>query len=155
MKAGEAAVFTIAEFTMAEYEAANELWERTGLWMRPSDARGQVRLKLDRDPDLFLAARDADGRLIGLVMGGWDGRRAYIYHLSVEPSWQRRGVAAALLDELEDRMRAKGALKVKLQIMHGNDASRAFFTQRGYEPETDCLPYGKELVPGGAPSCGC
>jgi ribosomal protein S18 acetylase RimI-like enzyme len=140
---------------MVEYEAVNALWEHTGLWMRPSDARDQVRLKLECDPDLFLVARDADGRPVGVVMGGWDGRRAYVYHLSVEPEWQRRGVAGALLDELEDRLRDKGALKVKCQIMHGNDVSQAFFAQRGYELEIDCVPYGKELVPGGAPSCGC
>jgi hypothetical protein len=46
---------------------------------------------------------------------------------------------------------AKGALKAKLQILLGNDASATFFAARGYRLETDCVPWGKELVSGGAP----
>ena len=119
----------LRRFTMADYEAVEELWRRAGLWMRPSDAAEQVALKLTRDPDLFLVAC-ASGRPVGVAMGGWDGRRAYIYHLAVEPQWQRRGVAGRLMDELEVRFRAKGALKAKLQITTGNEASAAFFAAR-------------------------
>jgi ribosomal protein S18 acetylase RimI-like enzyme len=141
----------LREFTMADYEAVVDLWRRAGLWMRPSDSAEQVALKLQRDPDLFLVA-GAEGRTVGVAMGGWDGRRAYIYHLAVDPRWRRRGVGDRLMDELERRFRAKGALKAKLQIMVGNDASAAFFAARGYGLETDCLPWGKELVAGGAPN---
>ncbi len=81
----------LREFTMADYEAVERLWRRAGLWMRPSDAAEQVALKLTRDPDLFLVAC-AGERTVGVTMGGWDGRRAYIYHLAVDPHWQRRGV---------------------------------------------------------------
>ena len=55
------------------------------------------------------------------------------------------------MDELEARFRALGAMKAKLQILVDNDVSRAFFAARGYLLETDCEPWGKELVPGGAP----
>lgn len=135
---------------MADYEAVHELWRRSDLWMRPSDGLAAVELKLSRDPDLFLVARVAK-RVVGVTMGGWDGRRAYVYHLAVDPEWRRRGVAGRLMDELEERFRAKGALKAKLQILAGNEASAAFFSARGYELERCCVPWGKELVPGGAP----
>jgi len=137
-------------FEMADYEAVDALWRRARLWMRPSDGAEQVALKLTRDPDLFLVAVAAS-RIVGVTMGGWDGRRAYIYHLAVDPEWRRRGVADLLMDELEERFRAKGALKAKLQIVTGNDASLAFFAARGYRLESDCQPWGKELQPGGAP----
>ncbi len=140
----------LREFTMADYEAVDRLWRGAGLWMRPSDAVEQVALKLTRDPDLFLVAC-AGEVVVGVAMGGWDGRRAYIYHLAVDPPWRRRGVADRLMDELEERFRAKGALKAKLQITAGNDASVAFFAARGYRPERACQPWGAELVPGGAP----
>ena len=146
-----AASLALREFTMADYEAVDGLWRRAGLWMRPSDKADRVALKLTRDPDLFLVAL-AGHRIVGVTMGGWDGRRAYVYHLAVEPEWQRRGVASRLMDELEERFRAKGALKAKLQIVQGNDASAAFFGARGYRLESDCLPWGRELVPGGAPT---
>jgi ribosomal protein S18 acetylase RimI-like enzyme len=140
----------LREFTMADYAAVDALWRRASLWMRPSDGAEQVALKLERDPDLFLVAC-VGVDLIGVAMGGWDGRRAYLYHLAVDPAWQCRGVAGRLLDCLEARFRAKGALKAKLQIVAGNDASAAFFTARGYAHEAGILPWGRELVAGGAP----
>jgi len=144
---------TIDDFTMDDFPVVHVLWQRAGLWMRPSDGADEVLRKLARDPDLFLVARDPKGTVIGTVMGGWDGRRAYLYHLAVMPERQREGVADLLMDELERRFRVKGAVKVKLQILADNDPSRAFFAHRGYLREIPCEPWGKELVAGGAPPC--
>ena len=142
---------TISDFTMDDYAVVYVLWQRGGLWMRPSDGPGQMLLKLERDPQLFLVARHAVAGVVGTVMGGWDGRRAYVYHLAVLPEHVRRGIGTMLMEELEARFRALGAMKAKLQILVDNEASKAFFAARGYEVETDCEPWGKELVPGGAP----
>jgi ribosomal protein S18 acetylase RimI-like enzyme len=141
----------VREFTMDDFPVVHVLWQRADLWMRPSDGPEATLLKLERDPDLFLVAAEPDGRVVGTVMGGWDGRRAYVYHLAVAPERQRHGIGGALMDELEARFRAKGALKAKLQILVDNEASRAFFARRGYLLEDDCEPWGKELVSGGAP----
>jgi ribosomal protein S18 acetylase RimI-like enzyme len=142
---------TIAEFTMDDYPVVHVLWQRGDLWMRPSDGPEATALKLTRDPELFLVARDGEGRIVGTVMGGWDGRRAYVYHLAVAPERLRQGIADALMDELEERFRRLGAVKAKLQILIENETSKAFFAHRGYLLETDCEPWGKELVEGGAP----
>ncbi len=144
---------TITEFDMEDYAVVHVLWQRGDLWMRPSDGPEATLLKLTRDPGLFLVARAGDGRIVGTVMGGWDGRRAYVYHLAVAPERRREGIADALMDEIEERFRALGALKAKLQILVENEASKAFFAHRGYLLETDCEPWGKELVAGGAPPC--
>ena len=142
---------TIAELTMDDYPVVHVLWQRGELWMRPSDGPEATLLKLQRDPELCLVARDGGGRVVGTVMGGWDGRRAYVYHLAVAPERRRQGIADALMDELEERFRGLGAVKAKLQILVENETSKAFFAQRGYLLETDCEPWGKELVAGGAP----
>jgi ribosomal protein S18 acetylase RimI-like enzyme len=144
-------MIAIREFTMSDYPVVHVLWQRGDLWMRPSDGPDATLLKLTRDPELFLVACDGGGRVIGTVMGGWDGRRAYVYHLAVAPEHRRLGIAGALLDELEERFRRLGALKAKLQILVENEESRAFFARRGYLLESDCEPWGKELVEGGAP----
>ena len=141
----------ISEFANDDYPVVHVLWQRAGLWMRPSDGPEATALKLERDPGLFLVARDGDGAIVGTVMGGWDGRRAYVYHLAVLPERLRAGIGSRLMDELEERLRRLGAVKAKLQILTDNEASRAFFERRGYLYETDCEPWGKELVEGGAP----
>ena len=142
----------IEEFRMDDYAVVHVLWQRTGLWMRPSDGPVEVRRRLERDPDLFLVARDGAGTLVGVVMGGWDGRRAYVYHLAVAPERQRQGIGGRLMDALEARFGERGAHKAKLQIMNGNEASRAFFGRRGYQEETFCEPWGTELVTDNAPT---
>jgi ribosomal protein S18 acetylase RimI-like enzyme len=144
---------TIVEFTMDDFPVLHDLWQRGDLWMRPSDGPEATLLKLQRDPELFLVARDAGGRAVGTVMGGWDGRRAYVYRLAVLPERRRQGIADALMDELEERFRRLGALKAKTQILLDNEASRAFFAQRGYLRQDYCEPWGKEIVEGGAPPC--
>jgi len=148
---GQVPEISVSEFTMDDYPVVYVLWQRSGLWMRPSDGRRETLLKLARDPQLFLVARDAEAGVVGTVMGGWDGRRAYVYHLAVLPERTRRGIAALLMDELEARFRQLGAVKAKLQILTDNEPSKRFFAARGYVLESDCEPWGKELVPGGAP----
>jgi len=142
----------IRQFAMDDYDSVVALWGEAGAGvpLRPSDSRDQLAVKLTRDADLFLVAAYGE-ELVGCVMGGWDGRRAYIYHLAVRADRRRRGIGTALLAELEERMRRKGALKAKCQIFTSNEASLAFFRRSGYEVEVGLCPVGKELVPGGAP----
>ncbi|HTX67708.1 MAG TPA: GNAT family N-acetyltransferase [Thermoleophilia bacterium] len=142
---------TIEQFSMDDYAVVHVLWQRSGLEVRPSDGPDTALLKLTRDPGLFLVARSVDGRVVGTVMGGWDGRRAYVYRLAVAPDRRREGIADALMDELEARFRALGALKAKLQILVENETSKAFFAHRGYLLESFCEPWGRQLVEGGAP----
>ena len=84
----------IREFTLDDYDEVLALWlgAGPGVDRRPSDERDQVALKVERDPDLFLVAT-LDGRIVGAVMGGCDGRRAYVYHLAVARDLRRRGWA--------------------------------------------------------------
>jgi ribosomal protein S18 acetylase RimI-like enzyme len=143
---GERPDIAIREFTLDDYDEVLALWlgAGPGVDRRPSDERDQVALKIARDPDLFLVAT-LDGRIVGVVMGGFDGRRAYVYHLAVAHGLRRRGVGGALMDELEERLRRKGALKAKCQIYTHNDASLAFFRQRGWDLEEELWPVGKWL----------
>jgi ribosomal protein S18 acetylase RimI-like enzyme len=136
----------IREFALEDYDEVLALWlgAGPGVDRRPSDERDQVALKIERDPDLFLVATLGE-RIAGAVMGGFDGRRAYVYHLVVVHDLRRRGLGDALMDELEERLRRKGALKAKCQIFTYNEASLAFFRQRGWDIEEGLWPVGKWL----------
>ena len=75
----------IREFNYPEdYPAARLLWENAGpgIQLRRSDEPEEIRKKTERDPDLFLVA-EADGKMVGTVIGGFDGRRGMVYHLAV------------------------------------------------------------------------
>ncbi|MBK5108784.1 MAG: GNAT family N-acetyltransferase [Anaerolineales bacterium] len=43
------------------------------------------------DPDLFLVVEHR-GKIIGTVMGGYDGRRGFVYQLAVQEDYRRQGI---------------------------------------------------------------
>ncbi len=108
---------TIRDFTLDDYDTVYELWSKAGpgIGLGRSDSREEVAKKLQRDPDLFLVAEN-DGKIIGTVIGGFDGRRGIVYHLAVEHAYRRHGIGKMLMDEVERRLAAKGCLRSYLLV---------------------------------------
>lgn len=55
----------------------------------------------------------------------------YIYDLAVEAASRRRGVATALIGELQKIAAARGAYVIYVQADHGDDAAIALYTKLG------------------------
>ena len=137
----------LREFRYPEdYAAARSLWENagSGIHVRQSDEPAEIQKKLQRDPDLFLVAETA-GRLIGSVIGGFDGRRGLIYHLAVEAAYRQHGLGSLLMDEVERRLKAKGCLKCYLLVTVENDNAMRFYEARKWERMDTIYTYVKEL----------
>ena len=84
--------------------------------MGRSDTFEEIQKKIQRDPDLFLLA-EAEGEIIGTVIGGYDGRRGMIYHLAVRQDFRKQGVGDMLLNEVEKRLQDKGCVKCYLLVV--------------------------------------
>jgi ribosomal protein S18 acetylase RimI-like enzyme len=127
-----------------EYSYAVSLWEKCGPGVRVgvSDSLEETRRKLERDPDLFLVAEEHD-RVVGTVIGGFDGRRGMIYHLAVEPAQRGRGIARALMTEVETRLKNLGCRKAYLMMIPDNPAGD-FYRQSGWE-EMDVSIFSKSF----------
>lgn len=101
------------------------------LTLSPSDSREAIEKKLQRDPELFLVATEQD-QLIGAVMGAFDGRRGWVYHLAVDPQCQGKQIGRLLMNELEERMRAVGCDKMNLLVAQDNVRVGAFYQKLGF-----------------------
>jgi ribosomal protein S18 acetylase RimI-like enzyme len=121
-------------FCMTDYEQVIALWHRAGLKVGPSDSPDGIAQKLERDADLFLVARDGEC-IVGAVMGCYDGRRGWAYHLAVDPDYQGQGVGATLMQELEKRLRARGCIKVNLLVARSNASVQRFYQRLGFESD--------------------
>ena len=117
-----------------DYPAVIALWESAGpgVHVRRSDNPDEIEKKLQRDPDLFLLA-EHDGRIIGTVMAGFDGRRGMIYHLAVVQDYRQLGLGTALMDEVERRLREKGCIRSYLMVTRDNPDAVGFYSHRGWE----------------------
>ena len=95
-----------------DYPAVLALWQTAGpgIHVSQSDGLAEIAKKLQRDPDLFVVA-EADGHVIGTVLGGFDGRRGLVYHLAVDAAWRGHGIGSALMNEVEARLIARGCHK--------------------------------------------
>ena len=128
-----------------DYPQVLALWENAGpgIHVRRSDQPAEIEKKLQRDPDLFLVA-ELDGRIIGTVMGGFDGRRGIVYHLAVTEAYRQQGLGRELMDELERRLANKGCIRCYLLVTKENGNAMRFYEQSGWE-RMDLHIYGKEL----------
>lgn len=77
--------------------------------------------------------RNGEGRLLGVILCGHDGRRGYIYHTVVRPDNRRKGIGASLVEQAVEALRAEGITRVCLNIMETNEVGREFWTRLGWE----------------------
>jgi ribosomal protein S18 acetylase RimI-like enzyme len=74
------------------------------------------------------------GRLAGLAAFYVDGpdKVAFLSNLSVDPTWQRRGLANALLSEAIRRARDLGLSGFELEVCVDNRAALSLYERHGF-----------------------
>jgi N-acetylglutamate synthase len=133
------------EFSISDYDAALELWQRVeGLEIAEGDDREGVAHFLARNPGLSRVATD-DAAIIGVVLCGHDGRRGYIYHLAVDPSYQTRGVGRRLMNECLDGLRRAGLKRALILVANDNPRGRKFWRRSGWEEVAGPVIMGIDL----------
>ncbi len=135
----------IRELRVADGPALRALWTEAGFRSLGDDDLALARL-VKRNPGLVLVA--VEGRqVVASALGTWDGRRGWIYHVATAASHRRRGIAARLVRQVEDGLRALGCPKVNVIVRDGNDDGTAFWRAIGYD-QAPARQHGKELGPG-------
>lgn len=139
--------FQIREFQLPDdYGAALKLWAamEIGVQVGRSDSLEEIEKKLKHDPDLFLVA-ESDGKLVGTVIGGYDGRRGMIYHLAVDEDFRKHGIGESLIAEVERRLQDKGCLKCYLLVTAENTNAIRFYERLGWRDMKEDRIFGKEF----------
>lgn len=116
----------------ADAEELDALWSAAGLLENRVPVAAQLAEALAAAPDLVLVAETADRRLVGSLVGAFDGRRGWVNRLAVAPDHQGRGIGGALLAVFEQRVAARGCRKVNLLVTPDNVAVTDFYARHGY-----------------------
>ena len=136
-------VLTIRTYNPADQEAVVRLWKDCSLVVPANDPIQDIARKIRFQKDLFLVAV-REGKLVGTVMAGYEGRRGWINYLAVSPAHQRRGIGRRLIQEAENRLLALGCPKVNLMVRRSNTQVIKFYRNLGFSPD-DVVSLGKRL----------
>ncbi len=122
----------LVPMTMDHYEAVTALWRAAeGLWQSDDNEYDNMARFLARNPGLSQVSLE-DGKVVGAVKCGHDGRRGYLHHLAVLPEYQHRGIGRALVAACLARLREEGITKVRCFVRDDNANALAFWRRVGF-----------------------
>ena|SRR5947209_835912 len=127
----------ISELTAADYDEAFALWSSTeGMSLGRADSREAICKYLQRNRALSLAAR-LDGRIVGTVLCGHDGRRGYLHHVAVARQCRGGGMGRELVKASLERLAVAGIEKCHVFVHVDNRAGAGFWRKIGWVERTD------------------
>jgi ribosomal protein S18 acetylase RimI-like enzyme len=85
------------------------------------------------------------GKIIGTIMCGNDGRRAFIYHLAVAPEERRRGIGAELVRLAIQEQKLLGIKKFALFILNNNTSGKEFWMRMGFSDVQEAGAMAKNI----------
>ena len=128
----------IRTFRVEDYDEVYDLWLNTpGMGLNETDdSRDGIAAYLRRNPSTSFVAEN-EGRIVGAVLAGHDGRRGFIYHTAVLPDYRMQGLAKKLVDEAIAALEREGIHKAALVVFVGNESGNAFWEHIGFEIRED------------------
>ena len=132
--------------TMEDYAACCDLWLRTpGMGLNSIDDSPEgIARYLRRNPGTCFVAEE-EGRLIGAILAGHDGRRGHISHTAVDGAFQRRGIGRQLVEHVMAAMEQEGIIKVNLVVFSRNQKGNAFWESVGFTARDDLTYRNKSI----------
>ncbi len=137
---------TVRKMKIDDYENIYALWlSCAGMGLNNlDDSKEGIEKFLARNPDTCYVAEE-DDKIVGAIMVGNDGRRAYIYHTSVHPNFRRKGIAAKLVDTVLAELEKLGINKVALVVFERNELGNKFWESVGFTVRDDLTYRNKSI----------
>lgn len=129
-----------------DFDRVSALWQNTaGMGLNPvDDSREGIARYLRRNPETCFVAEE-NGALIGSILSGHDGRRAYLYHMAVAETHRRQGVGETLLTHAMQALTREGLSKAALLVYVANEKGNAFWEKHGFTARQDVLYRNKDI----------
>ena len=108
-----------------------------------ADSRESIERYLKRNEGMSLVAVE-DGKIVGTVLAGHDGRRGFIHHMAVLPDYRRKHIGNKLATEAVKRISADGIDKTHIFCYQDNFTGQDFWTSLGFNKRGDLFVYSKQ-----------
>ena len=111
---------TLSALNIDLYDSVLSLWQQCeGIGLSAADSKDCIRSYLERNPGMSFVAV-TNGKTVGAVLSGHDGRRGYIHHLSVHPAYRKQGIGRRLVNECLRVLKDVGIQKCHIFIFNDN-----------------------------------
>jgi len=136
---------SIQEMQADDYNEIYELWENTpGVGLSDADTYENIQRFLLRNKGLSFVCR-YEGKIIGTILCGHDGRRGYIYHAAVDVKYRCRGIGQMLVDKSLQKLKEEGIDKCHIFVFFDNEIGNAFWSSKGWTKREDIFVYSKTI----------
>ena len=131
----------IREYLDTDYDMIVKLWTLIHLTRSNGtiESAEELHTTLQYNPTTFLVVELA-GKIIGSVIGTYDGRRGYIAKAGLYPEFQRKGIGSKVGRELITRMKARGVKEIMGFVNKDNQKVLAFYQKFGIQIKEDIIP---------------
>ena len=128
--------------TIEDYDQVHALWMRIkGFAIRSiDDSKEGVERFLQRNPGISVVAEE-DGKIVGAILCGHDGRRGCFYHVCVAEDYRLRGIGKEMVVYCMEALRKEKISKVSLIAFTENDIGNAFWKEIGWKQRLDLNYY--------------
>lgn len=132
----------IRAMTLEDYENVHELWMKIkGFAIRSiDDSKEGVERFLNRNPGISVVAEE-DGKVVGAILCGHDGRRGCMYHVCVDPDYRLEGIGKSMVVFAMEALKKEKINKVSLIAFTQNDIGNAFWKEIGWTKREDLNYY--------------
>lgn len=126
----------IRVMTPADWDGVAKVWEDHEGTNPVDDSPEGFAKYLRRNPSTSFVAVD-NGRIVGTILAGHDGRRGIFHHVSVMREYRKQGIGKMLVESAEEALRKEGINKVLLVAFTHNDSGNAFWEHMGFTVRED------------------
>ena len=132
----------IRTMTIEDYDEVYALWTKIrGFGLRSvDDSREGIARFLKRNPTTSVVAVE-DGKVVGSILCGHDGRRGCLYHVCVDEDYRRRGIGKSMVVKAMEELKIEQINKVCLIEFKKNDVGNAFWNTIGWTERLDLNYY--------------
>ncbi len=131
----------IRPMTIDDYDEIFAMWQLTSKRaLSDADSRENISRYLLRNPDMSQVAV-LNGKIIGTVLCGHDGRRGFIHHMAVLPQYRRHGIAGTMARTAVRALENCGIAKTHIFCYTDNDAGQSFWQSLGFVRRDDVFVY--------------
>ena len=125
-----------------DYDQVYALWTKIhGFGLRSvDDSREGIERFLQRNPTTSVVAEE-EGKIVGTILCGHDGRRGCLYHVCVDEEYRMRGIGKSMVIFAMEALKKEKINKVSLIAFTKNDIGNAFWNEIGWTKRLDLNYY--------------